>query len=154
MTLKDNPDNNLNIMDNMESMDNEALNRLPGLTLAYLGDGVYELGVRRYLLSKGILKADELHKATVEYVNASFQSKFYYHIESLLNEEEQAVLKRGRNAKSPTRSKSCSVGQYRNATGVEALFGHVYLSGDEARLKQLFGLLYDFINNKDNCNKE
>lgn len=135
-------------------MDKEYLSRLPGLTLAYVGDGVYELGVRRHLLSKGIVKADELHKAAIDYVNASFQSDFYYHIEPLLNEEEQSVLKRGRNAKSPTRPKSCSVGQYRNATGVEALFGHVYLSGDEDRLKQLFGLLYDFIDNHKNYNKE
>lgn len=126
----------------------EAAN-LPALTLAYIGDGAYELGVRRYLLAKGIRKVDELHKAAVGYVKATFQSDFYHYLETRLTETELAVLKRGRNAKTGHQPKSSGVVEYHNATGVEALFGYLWLSGNEARLDELFSLLYTFIDERE-----
>lgn len=131
----------------MEAMTwQEAIN-LPALTLAYIGDGIYEIGIRRYLLSKGILKSEELHRTAVHYVKATFQSDFYYHLCEILPEREQAVMKRGRNAKTGHQPKSSGVAEYHNATGVEALFGALWLAGERERLSGLFQELYTFIEN-------
>ncbi len=122
----------------------EALG-LPALTLAYIGDGVYELGVRRYLLEGGLRRAEEMHRAAVTCVKATFQSRFYRYLDEILPEEERAVMKRGRNAKTGHQPKSSAAAEYHNATGVEALFGAVWLSGREERLNELFRALYAFI---------
>lgn len=125
----------------------EAVN-LPSLTLAYIGDGVYELAVRRYLLGSGIKKADELHKAAVKYVKATFQSDFYQLLLDELPEEELAVMKRGRNAKTSRQPKSSGVAAYHNATGLEALVGALWLSGNQQRLDAIFCLLFERIGNE------
>lgn len=121
---------------------------MPSLTLAYIGDAVYELAVRRYLLKSGIKKADELHKEAVKYVKATFQSDFYQLLADRLPEEELAVLKRGRNAKTGHQPKSSNVAAYHNATGVEALVGALWLSGNQQRLDAIFCLLFDHIRNE------
>lgn len=122
----------------------EAVN-LPSLTLAYIGDGVYELAVRRYLLGSGIKKADELHKEAVKYVKATFQSDFFQLLLDVLPEEELALMKRGRNAKTGRQPKSSGVAAYHNATGVETLVGALWLSGRRQRLEGIFSLLFDCI---------
>lgn len=127
----------------------EAIN-LPALTLAYVGDGVYELGVRRYLLERGVRKVEELHRGAVGYVKATFQSRFYQSLLESLSEEELSVLKRGRNAKAGHQPKSSGVAEYHNATGVEALFGAVWLAGRDERLEELFALLFAFIEKEEN----
>lgn len=129
----------------METMTwQEAIN-LPALTLAYIGDGIYEIGIRRYLLSKNVMKVEELHRKAVHYVKATFQSRFYQHLAETLPERELAVMKRGRNAKTGHQPKSSGVVEYHNATGVEALFGALWLSGEKERLDDLFQQLYTFI---------
>ena len=129
----------------METMTwQEAIN-LPALTLAYIGDGIYEIGIRRYLLSKNVMKVEELHRKAVHYVKATFQSRFYQHHAETLPERELAVMKRGRNAKTGHQPKSSGVVEYHNATGVEALFGALWLSGETERLNALFEQLYTFI---------
>ena len=129
----------------METMTwQEAIN-LPALTLAYIGDGIYEIGIRRYLLSKNVMKVEELHRKAVHYVKATFQSRFYQHLAETLPERELAVMKRGRNAKTGHQPKSSGVVEYHNATGVEALFGALWLSGEQERLDDLFQQLYTFI---------
>lgn len=129
----------------METMTwQEAIN-LPALTLAYIGDGIYEIGIRRYLLSKNVMKVEELHRKAVHYVKATFQSRFYQHLAETLPERELAVMKRGRNAKTGHQPKSSGVVEYHNATGVEALFGALWLSGEKERLDALFQQLYTFI---------
>ena len=129
----------------METMTwQEAIN-LPALTLAYIGDGIYEIGIRRYLLSKNVMKVEELHRKAVHYVKATFQSRFYQHLAEPLPERELAVMKRGRNAKTGHQPKSSGVVEYHNATGVEALFGALWLSGEQERLDALFQQLYTFI---------
>ncbi len=130
----------------------DAVN-LPSLTLAYIGDGVYELAVRRYLLKSGIKKADELHKEAVKYVKATFQSDFYQLLADRLPEEELAVMKRGRNAKTGRQPKSSNVAAYHNATGVEALVGALWLSGSHQRLNAIFCLLFDHIRNERGGNQ-
>jgi ribonuclease-3 family protein len=122
----------------------EAIN-LPSLTLAYIGDGIYEIAVRRYLLESGIKKADEIHKEAVKYVKATFQSGFYHLLLDKLSEAELAVMKRGRNAKTGHQPKSSGVAEYHNATGVEALMGALWLSGDQERLDTIFDLLFDLM---------
>lgn len=107
------------------------------LTLAYLGDAVYELVVRTALVGKGNCPVNRLNKMASDLVKASAQSQMAARIESELTEEEAAVYRRGRNTHSPTMAKHASMGDYRRATGVEALVGYLYLKGDMARVLEL-----------------
>ena len=107
------------------------------LTLAYLGAAVYELVVRTALVERGNCPVNRLNKMASDLVKASAQSQMAARIESELTEEEKAVYRRGRNAHSPTMAKHASMGDYRRATGVEALVGYLYLKGDMARVLEL-----------------
>lgn len=107
------------------------------LALAYIGDGVYEIFVRTYVMNKGNMPVNKMHKASRELVRASSQSKIYYLIEEMLTEEEQAVLRRGRNAKSVSVPKNGDMTEYRHATGLEALIGYLYIDGKVERIKEL-----------------
>lgn len=98
------------------------------LTLAYIGDVVYDLIIRTVVVERGNRAANELHKRTVQYVKAQTQARMIEALLPLLTEEEEAVYKRGRNAKSYTTAKNASVADYRKATGFEALLGYLYLS--------------------------
>ncbi|MCL1905492.1 MAG: ribonuclease III [Clostridiales bacterium] len=115
---------------------------LPSLTLAYIGDAVYELAVREHLLKSGACKVRELHDKAVAYVRAERQAALAGEIEPLLNEEERAVLRRGRNAKGGHQPPNASVGAYRRATGLEALIGHLYLRKEQERLEKIFAILF------------
>ena len=130
-----------------ESFKQAAL--LPSLTLAYIGDTVYETAVRRYLVDGGLRHVDELHRAAVHYVRASFQAAFYHYLLPHLTESEADVLRRGRNAGGSRRPKNGDIQDYRKATAVEALFGAVYLGGEEQRLRELCATLYRFIEEND-----
>lgn len=107
------------------------------LTLAYIGDAVYDLVVRTIVVERGNKSANTLHKETVKYVNARVQAMMIDALESELTEEETAVYYRGRNAKSYTTAKNASVIEYRKATGLEAVYGYLYLSGQQERLLYL-----------------
>ncbi len=111
---------------------------LSPLTLAYVGDAVYELLVRTFVLSDGNAPVNRLHKKARNMVNAKAQAEFYYRIAEELTEEEAAVFRRGRNAKSYTMPKNANVMDYRYATGVEAIFGYLYLAGQTERALALF----------------
>jgi len=119
----------------------EALGYSP-LTLAFLGDGVYEGMVRRKIVLSGSMPSRKLHAAAVEKVRASYQSAAAELILPLLTEEEADVFRRGRNADSNV-PKSATVADYRRATGLEALFGYLSLIGGEARLEELFEVVYN-----------
>lgn len=106
------------------------------LQLALIGDGVYEIFIRNYILSNNTsLNANKMHVKAIGYVKAKSQSIIMHELEALLNEDEMAVFKRGRNAKSPTVPKNADVRDYRMATGFEALVGYLYLSGNKERLQ-------------------
>lgn len=107
------------------------------LTLAYLGDGVYELLIRTILVKKGNCPVDQLHRKASSLVKASAQSRMMEILEPLLTEEELAVYKRGRNAHSPTMAKHATVADYRRATGFEALVGYLYLKEEYGRMTEL-----------------
>jgi len=107
--------------------------------LAYLGDAVFELLVRDMLLKKGVPFRDMSRRAK-DYVSAVAQSAMYHKIFDTLGEDEQAIMKRGRNLHSASRAKSARVSEYRHATGLEVLFGYLHHQGDFVRLGEVFGL--------------
>lgn len=107
------------------------------LALAYIGDGVYEIFIRTYVVNRGNMPVNKMHKASRELVRASSQAKIYFLIEEMLTEEEDAVLRRGRNAKSVSIPKNGNVNEYRHATGLEALIGYLYIEGKVDRIKEL-----------------
>ncbi|MBQ3054406.1 MAG: ribonuclease III [Clostridia bacterium] len=113
------------------------------LTLAYVGDGVYELYVRSFLVSRGNLSSKLLHREATAYVSAEAQSNFMEILEPLLTEEETAVYKRGRNAKSYTVPKHAQLIDYKRATGLETLIGYLYLSEREDRIEEIMSLLFN-----------
>ena len=107
-------------------------------TLAYIGDGFYELVIRSLVIKNKNRKAGDLHKKTSSLVKAEAQAKILDAVIDELTEEEKDVYHRGRNAKSPTMSKNASVHDYRIATGFEALMGYLYISG---RTKRAFEII-------------
>lgn len=109
----------------------------PGLTLAYVGDCIFELIIRTYLVAKGGVHVNALHREASKIVCAVSQCAMYHAVAGLLTEEELAVFKRGRNTKSGSSAKNASIGDYRVATGMEALFGYLYLTGNVARILEL-----------------
>lgn len=111
---------------------------LSPLALAYIGDGVYEMFVRTLVLSQGNAPVNILHKKSRYFVNAKAQAELYFRIADLLTEEEKAVFRRGRNAKSFTVPKNADLMDYRHATGLEAVFGFLYLDGKMNRAIELF----------------
>lgn len=117
-------------------------NSYSALTLAYIGDCVYELYVRSHLIESGNRRVNELHKAATKFVKAKAQAEFYHKIEAELSEEEAAAFHRGRNTKSHP-PKNADVIEYRLATGVETLIGYLYVKGDVARISQLMTYLFE-----------
>lgn len=113
------------------------------LTLAYIGDGIYELIVRSVMTARMNTKARLLHRQTSQLVKAEAQSKMMEILLPHLSGEEEHVYRRGRNAKSPTMAKNALVGDYRRATGFEALMGYLYLTDQTARLMELVKLALD-----------
>ncbi|MDO4275337.1 MAG: ribonuclease III domain-containing protein [Eubacteriales bacterium] len=107
------------------------------LTLAYIGDGIYELVVRTILVKRGNCPVNRLHKQASSLVKAAAQSAMMEVIEPMLTEEEQGVYKRGRNAHSPTMAKHATMSDYRRATGFEALMGYLYLKEEYPRMLEL-----------------
>ncbi|MCI8596995.1 MAG: ribonuclease III [Lachnospiraceae bacterium] len=110
------------------------------LALAYIGDGIYELVIRSILVGKGNAQANRLHKKASSLVNAAAQSEMIERLKEELTEEELQVFKRGRNANSATMAKHATVSDYRKATGLEALMGYLYLTGNLKRLIELVKL--------------
>ena len=111
---------------------------LSPLVLAYVGDAVYEIMARLYTLSSGNQPVNKLNRKTRAVANAKAQAEMYFRIRPLLTEEEGAVFHRGRNANSHTSAKNADIIDYRHATGLEAVFGYLYLSGQRERAVELF----------------
>ena len=111
--------------------------------LAYLGDSVLEVLVRTYLVrERGLSTSAHLNAAALDFVRARAQSEAMGRIEPHLSEEEAVIYRRGRNVGHTSIPKNASVAEYRRATGMEALFGHLYLLGDTARMDALFRIGY------------
>ena len=117
-------------------------------TLAFMGDAVYEALVREKLILEGEKPVGELHKASASIVCAGAQSEIYEFLASILTEAEYNILKRGRNSNTVHVPKSADAVDYRRATGIEALFGYLYLSGENGRIKELFEKIWEEIRKK------
>ena len=123
------------------SEDKQDILNMSSLGLAYLGDAVYEVMVRSWLCLHGKAKAKDLHRATVKYVAAPAQAAAMERIRPMLTPEEEEVFRRGRNTAPHSVPKAASRGEYQTATGLEALFGWLYLQGQTQRLNELFAVL-------------
>jgi ribonuclease III family protein len=121
--------------------------QLNSLALAYMGDAVFEVYVRRHLLQAGTVRPHRLHVEATKYVSAKAQSRVLYFFleEKFLTEEELAVVKRGRNAKSGSVPKNTDVVTYRHSTAFEALMGFLYLGGKIERLEEVIKAAFDYV---------
>lgn len=119
------------------------VNAISNVGLAHIGDGVYELLVRSYLCAQGKTTIRNLHKLSVELVKAPTQAQFADIIRPLLTEAEEDYFRRGKNAHTHAAPKSATPQEYAKATGLETLFGALYLLGQTQRLNQLFHIMMD-----------
>jgi ribonuclease III family protein len=124
--------------------------QLNSLALAYMGDAIYETYVRRHLLYSGKVRPNHLHRTGTTYVSAKAQSRILFHMidDQLLDEEELAVVMRGRNAKSGTVPKNTDVQTYHYSTAFEALMGYLYLTGKIVRLEELIQRSFLFVDER------
>lgn len=122
--------------------------QLNALTLAYIGDAIYEVHIREYLIDSGMVKPDQLHHKAIRYVAADRQASVLHHWlhNNLLTEEEVNVVKRGRNMKSRSTPKNMSISDYRHATAFEALLGYHHLLKNEERLASLMQQAITWLN--------
>jgi len=118
---------------------------LPPLTLAYLGDALYEAWVRERLLEQGYVRVNDLHRHALRYVRATAQAAILARLMPELTEQEQDVVRRGRNAKGHAAPKSADPAEYAASTGFEALLGYLHLAGQEERLAQLLRAAATFV---------
>ncbi|MBR0351829.1 MAG: ribonuclease III [Oscillospiraceae bacterium] len=118
----------------------DEINKISVLGLAHVGDAVYELLVRSWLCTKEPGRVSDIHGKTVEYVNATAQAAAAERILPALSEAEHAVFRRGRNAKVNSVPHNSTIAEYHFSTGLETLFGWLYLSGEEQRIEELFHL--------------
>lgn len=125
-----------------KKLNEEDMLMLSPLQFAYIGDAVYELLIRTYLLDRDI-SVNRLHKMTTKYVKAEAQSNILNSIMDILNEKELAIVKRGRNTKSHTSPKNAEIIDYKYATGFEALLGYLYLKREYTRIDTIFDNIID-----------
>lgn len=124
-------------------MTKTEVNQYSPLALAFFGDAVYEQLVREKLILRANMPAGKLHKLAVHYVCCEFQSAAVERIFERLSEDEQAIYKRGRNADGITAPKHAAVTEYRRATGLECLFGYLGLLGEDARVREIFEMIWE-----------
>ena len=124
-------------------MEKREIDAISNLGLAHMGDGVYELLCRSYLCAQGGATVKRLHKEAVELVRASAQAKFAEKLLPYLTQEEQDYYRRGKNAHSHAAPKGATPQEYAKATGLETLFGALFLAGKQARLNELFAIMME-----------
>jgi ribonuclease-3 family protein len=122
------------------------INEYSPLTLAYIGDSIYDVIVRTVVVERGNRSANNLHKTAIKYVNAATQAAMADALQEELTEDELSVYRRGRNAKSYTKAKNATLNDYRKATGMEALLGYLYLQDNMDRIIELLKLSLHKIN--------
>lgn len=120
------------------------------LTLAYIGDGIYEIVIRTVIVDEANRQVNKIHKAASNLVKAGTQAKMIHYIMDDLTDEELTIYKRGRNAKAVTRAKNASMSEYRTATGFEALMGWLYLTGQSERMMKLIKKSVTVFTTEDN----
>lgn len=124
-------------------MTDQQIRAISNLGLAHIGDGVFELLCRSYLCARGGVNVGKLHHDTVQLVKAGAQSKFADAMLPILSEEEKAFYRRGKNAHVHEVPKSATPEEYAKATGVEAMFGALYLAGKTERINEIFNVVME-----------
>ena len=124
-------------------MEKAQIDAISNLGLAHMGDCVFEILCRAYLCAKGEKTVDKLHRDTINMVKATSQAAFADKMLPLLTEEELAYYRRGKNSHVHAVPKSAAPAQYAKATGVEALFGYLFLSGQKERANEIFNLVME-----------
>jgi ribonuclease-3 family protein len=120
-----------------------------GLTLAYLGDAIYELRIREYLLNQGLTKVNDLHQSAINYTKSQSQSMVALKmVDSFFTSLEVDVFKRGRNQSATHKPKNTDVQTYNQSTGFEAVIGYLYLTKDEERLNQVMMKAIEIVNHE------
>lgn len=119
------------------------MDNLNSLALAYIGDAIYEVYIREYLLSKGICKVNDLQKEAIKYVSAKAQFNYLSKMidEHFFTDEELNVIFRARNHKVDHRPKNCDISTYKYATGLEAVIGYLYLKKDNKRIEEIMNYI-------------
>lgn len=125
------------------NLSRQEVDAISNLGLAHMGDCVFEILCRAYLCARGGKNVGNLHRDTIAMVKASSQAAFIDRLLSHLNQEELAYYRRGKNAHVHAVPKSCTPQEYAKATGLEALFGALYLSGKQERINELFNILVE-----------
>ena len=130
------------MMDIIERPENIAdVNTMSPLNWAYIGDSVYELYIRLYLVNTTNLKPHKLHIEAIKYVKAGAQAKILSELEKNLTEQEKEIVKRGRNAENHHLPKNATLQEYTYSTGFEALIGYLYLTKQDERLKEILNMI-------------
>lgn len=113
------------------------------LTLAYLGDAIYEIYIREYLINKGIVKVNDLQKTSIKYVSAKGQAEYlkYFMDNNMLSDDELEIVFRARNHKGTRHPKNTDIITYKYATALEALFGYLYLEKEFERMEELINYI-------------
>lgn len=125
------------------NMKKSEIDGFSNLSLAHIGDGVFELLCRSYLCRKGVQKVSDLHRDTVNLVKATAQAQFADHMLSILTETELSYYRRGKNAHVHAVPKGATPADYAKATGLETLFGYLHLSGQDSRANEIFCLVME-----------
>ncbi|MFZ7131527.1 MAG: Mini-ribonuclease 3 [Eubacteriales bacterium] len=120
------------------------------IKLAYLGDAIYELYIRKYILSHYNMRIKDINQKCICYVKATMQAKVITHLMPILTEEELRIVKKGRNATSNTTPKNTGIIEYKTATGFEALLGYLYLNQNIDRLEELIAKSIQYVELMDN----
>ena len=136
-------------MNELFQMEEVDIREYSPLTLAYIGDCVYDLIIKSLVIGNGNKQVNKMHKETSSLVQAATQSLMMRKLQDLLTDEERAVYKRGRNAKSVSPAKNQSVTDYRRATGFEALMGYLYLKKEYKRMLELVKIGLDSLNEEE-----
>ena len=124
---------------------------VPPIALAYIGDAIYEVAVRQYVLSQPNFRPHVLHDTTTSFVSAKMQSAILHRLQHYLSPSEKQIVKQGLNAKPNTIPKNATVSQYRHATAFECLIGHLYYSDQHDRMTELISMAIKMVvDNKSN----
>ena len=115
------------------------MNNINALVLAYLGDSIYEIYIRKFLINKGIAKVKDLQKESIKYVSASSQAKYLIEMmdNNYFNDEELRIIMNARNHKNNHKPRNCDIITYKYATGLEALIGYLYLNNQQDRIEEI-----------------
>lgn len=137
-----------NIQENMKIKTEAEVRMMAPLVLAYVGDAIFEVFIRNYLVQEMNVSVHQYHKRATRYVRAKAQAKVVHALEKELTEAEWTIVKRGRNQKSATVPKNADLTDYRYATGFEALLGYLFYIGEYSRLSLLMDRAIEIINNE------